>query len=72
MFPILEKIQPDLILLDIEMPGMSGYEVIEILKNEKNTADIPVIFVTAHIDPESEVKGLSMGAIDYITKPFSF
>ena len=71
LFQLLEKFSPDLILLDIEMPEMSGYETIEILKKDKKTADIPVIFLSANIDPESEVKGLSLGAIDYITKPFS-
>jgi len=71
LFQFLEKVRPDLILLDIEMPEMDGYEVIEILKNSESNADIPVIFLTATVDPESEVKGMSMGAIDYITKPFS-
>ena len=60
LFQILEKVKPDLILLDIEMPDMSGYDVIKDLKKNDNTADIPVIFLTAKIDPESEVKGLSL------------
>ena len=71
LFLLLEKLTPDMILLDVEMPEMDGYEVIKILKSEENTTDIPVIFLTSHIDPVSEVKGLSLGAIDYITKPFS-
>ena len=71
LFQLLEKLIPDLILLDIEMPEMDGYEVIARLKNSKIFADIPVMFLTAKIDPESEIAGLSMGAIDYITKPFS-
>jgi len=71
LFQILEKITPALILLDIEMPGMGGYEVMGILKNKEKTAHIPVIFLTAKIDPESEIKGLNLGAVDYITKPFS-
>jgi putative two-component system response regulator len=71
LFQLMEKLTPDLILLDIEMPEMNGYEIIDILKSDKKTAEIPVIFLTANIDPESEVKGLSLGAIDYITKPFS-
>jgi len=71
LFQLLEKVSPDMILLDIEMPEMSGYEVIKILKNSKKTEDIPVIFLTGRIDPESEIDGLSMGAIDYIAKPFS-
>jgi putative two-component system response regulator len=68
---ILKKVVPDLILLDIEMPVMDGYEVINKLKQEKETKDIPVMFLTSHTDPGNELDGLSMGAIDYITKPFS-
>jgi len=71
LFQVLEKIKPDLILLDIEMPEMNGYEIIKTLKQKEKTTDIPVIFLTTVIDPMSEVKGLSLGAIDYITKPFS-
>ena len=71
LFQLLEKLTPDLILLDIEMPEMNGYEVIKNLKKKEKTTDIPVIFLTTIIDPLSEVKGLSLGAIDYITKPFS-
>jgi len=68
---ILKKVTPDLILLDIEMPVMDGYEVIKKLKLENETKDIPVIFLTSHTDPGNELDGLSMGAIDYVTKPFS-
>jgi len=68
---MLEKNIPDLILLDVEMPEMSGYEVIRIIKNNKKTEHIPIIFLTAKNDTESELTGLSLGAIDYITKPFS-
>jgi len=71
MFKLLEKIRPDLILLDVEMPEMGGYEVIQQLKGSQNTSDIPVIFLTAHDDEETEIKGRLLGAIDYITKPFS-
>ena len=71
LFAVLEKVTPDLILLDIEMPEMDGYEVIQILKSSDNTSNIPVIFLTSKIDPVSEVKGLDLGAVDYITKPFS-
>jgi len=67
----LEKHLPDLILLDVNMPEMSGYEVIRRIKEKKETASIPVIFLTAKNDPESELEGLSLGAIDYIIKPFS-
>jgi len=66
-----EEYQPDIILLDIIMPGMDGYEVIKILKNNDKTKDIPVIFITGLGDDESEEKGFLMGASDYIAKPFS-
>jgi putative two-component system response regulator len=71
LFEILVKVTPDLILLDIEMPEMNGYEAIKKLKAEQKTCDIPVIFLTAKNDPGSELEGLSLGAIDYIFKPFS-
>ena len=61
--------QPDLILLDITMPGLSGYEVCQTLKTEPATRDIPIIFLTAMTTPEDETKGLEMGAADFITKP---
>ena len=67
----LEKHIPDLILLDVEMPEMNGYETIKLLKSNPETAHIPVIFLTAKSDGESELEGLSLGAIDYIVKPFS-
>lgn len=60
---------PDLILLDIMMPGMDGYEVCRRLKSDSKTQDIPVIFVTSMNEVEDETKGLELGAIDYITKP---
>ena len=71
LIKILDKTTPDLILLDVEMPEMSGYDVIRVLKGNPATAGIPVIFLTARNDGESELEGLSLGAIDYITKPFS-
>lgn len=61
--------QPDLILLDIMMPGMNGYEVCRELKNIKSTAHIPIIFVTAMSDMENECQGFEAGGVDYITKP---
>jgi len=67
----LQKVKPDLILLDVEMPEMSGYDVIKKLKANPETAEIPIIFLTAKTDPENELMGLSLGAVDYITKPFS-
>ena len=63
--------KPDLILLDIMMPGMSGYEVCQALKADAATRDIPVIFVTAMSEVADEQLGLSLGAVDYITKPIS-
>lgn len=63
--------KPDLILLDIMMPEMDGYEVIRRLQANSNTYKIPVMFVTAVTDTESELKGLKLGAVDYITKPFN-
>ena len=63
--------RPDLILLDIMMPGMDGYEVCERLKIDPHTADIPVIFLTAKVQVEDEEFGLHLGAVDYITKPIS-
>lgn len=62
---------PDLILLDVMMPGMSGYEVCQLLKAESRTRKIPVIFVTAMNQVEDETKGFALGAVDYITKPVS-
>ncbi len=62
---------PDMILLDVMMPNMDGYEVCSKLKSNEKTAAIPVIFITALQDHQSEQKGLEKGAVDYITKPFS-
>lgn len=61
--------QPDLILLDVMMPGISGWEVCEQLKSSPGTRDIPVIFLTASSAPEDETKGFDLGAIDFIAKP---
>lgn len=61
--------QPDLILLDIMMPEMDGYEVCRRLKSAPAISGIPVIFVTGMNDPEDEIKGLSLGAVDYFIKP---
>lgn len=62
---------PDLIMLDVMMPEMDGYEVCRRLKEQDNTKNIPVIFLTARTDPEDEKIGLELGAVDYITKPIS-
>jgi len=63
--------KPDLVLLDVMMPGTDGYEVCELLKAEEETRDIPVMFLTAKADVEDKIKGFELGAVDYITKPFN-
>jgi diguanylate cyclase (GGDEF)-like protein len=63
---------PELILLDVQMPGIDGFETCTRLKAHPNTQDIPVIFITASADVDHKVKGLSVGAVDYITKPFQY
>ena len=70
-FELLENILPDLVLLDIEMPEMNGYEAIKKMKADPRFADIPVIFLTAKNDESSELEGFDLGAVDYISKPFS-
>lgn len=62
---------PDLILLDVQMPGIDGYEICRRLKDDLNTSSIPIIFVTARSATSDEEYGLNLGAVDYITKPFS-
>ncbi len=71
MFDILYKIPIDLILLDVDMPQMDGYEAIRRLKKWWNFVNIPVIFLTALGDEPSELKGFDLGAVDYVSKPFS-
>ncbi len=61
---------PDLILLDIRMPGMDGYEVCKQLKSEEKTSGIPVIFISALNELDDKIKAFSLGGVDYITKPF--
>ena len=70
LFPFLEINTPDLILLDIEMPGMDGFEVFKCLKDNPKTASIPVIFLTASDSVELEERGFEMGAADYMHKPY--
>jgi len=70
MFELLEHVHPDLILLDVIMPEMDGYEAIKKLKSNAQYSEIPVIFLTSVNDSQSEIKGLELGAIDYIRKPF--
>jgi putative two-component system response regulator len=71
MFSLLENNIPEIILLDIDMPEMNGYEAIKILKSKPETKNIPVIFLTAKTESDDELEGLSLGAIDYIIKPFN-
>lgn len=66
----LKKAKPDLILLDVRMPGMDGYETLEHIKSNVETSNIPVVFLTVDDKRESEIKGLKMGAMDFILKPF--
>ncbi len=63
--------QPDLILLDVIMPGLDGYEVCKQLKADPKTSEIPVIFLTMKTDVDDEVRGFNLGGVDYITKPMS-
>ena len=71
MFSALKKFKPDLILLDVEMPEMNGFEAIKKLKSSEEYAEIPVIFLTGWSDVTSEAYGIELGAVDFITKPFS-
>ncbi|MCL2101714.1 MAG: response regulator [Fibromonadales bacterium] len=71
MFSLLEKITPDLILLDIEMPEMDGFATLKKLREDELTAQIPVIFLTAFSDEARESHALELGAVDFIAKPFS-
>ena len=66
----VKKMVPDVILLDVMMPGMSGFEVCERLKAAPETRDVPVIFLTARTEPEDVVKGFESGGVDYVAKPF--
>ena len=71
MFTLIEKITPDLILLDIEMPELDGFAALQRLKGDPKTKDIPIIFLTAYSDESRETRGLELGAVDFIAKPFS-
>jgi diguanylate cyclase (GGDEF)-like protein len=68
---LAESIHPDLILLDVEMPGMDGYATCRLLKGDPNLFNIPVVFLTSCSTTDEKVHGLNLGAVDYITKPFS-
>ncbi|MDM8559727.1 response regulator [Candidatus Parabeggiatoa sp. HSG14] len=67
---IANNVQPDLILLDVLMPQMNGFEACKLLKSNKRTCDIPIIFITALNDIANKIKGFEVGAADYLTKPF--
>ena len=71
LFEILDNVTVDLILMDVEMPEMNGYEAVKKLKADTRFADIPVIFLTSKNDESSELQGLDLGAADYVFKPFS-
>jgi putative two-component system response regulator len=71
MFALIQRIRPDLVLLDIEMPGINGWEALDYLKGSASQLDIPVIFLTGVLDAEAEAKGFELGVVDFITKPFS-
>ena len=66
----VEAVRPDLILLDVMMPEMDGFETCTHLKSSQETEDIPVIFLTARTETKDIVKGFELGAVDYVTKPF--
>jgi len=70
LFELLEHVKPDLIMLDVAMPEMNGYDAIKKLKSDERFKDIPVIFLSAKDDESSEMEGLELGAVDYIHKPF--
>ncbi len=67
---ILESETPDLIMLDIMMPDMDGFEICKKIKENPKSKDIPIIFLTAKTQKEDVIKGFEMGAVDYVTKPF--
>ncbi|BAP55663.1 response regulator receiver protein [Thioploca ingrica] len=70
-FKVLQEKKPQLILLDIMMPEIDGFEVCQRLKADDNTKDIPIIFLTAYADKETIIQGFQLGAVDYVTKPFN-
>jgi len=71
LFELLDRMYPDLILLDINMPEVDGYETLKKLKSDPDFAEIPVIFLTSKSDKKSIIKGMNLGAIDYVAKPFT-
>ena len=71
MFELLSHVKPDIILLDVEMPEMDGYEALQILKSHDDHKEIPVMFLSARDDAGSAEHGCSLGAVDFLQKPFS-
>ena len=69
MFDLLKHVKPDLILLDVEMPGMNGYEAAKILKNDEAYREIPLIFLSGRTEAEFITEGLKLGALEFIQKP---
>jgi two-component system cell cycle response regulator len=67
---LCRMLRPDIVLLDVEMPGLDGYTVLRILREDAELSDIPVVFLTAHAETEDVVRGLQLGAHDYLRKPF--
>ena len=67
---MMERIRPHLLLLDIAMPEMDGYELCQIMKGRPETRDIPIIFISAFDKPDDVIRGFELGGEDYITKPF--
>ena len=63
--------RPDVILLDVMMPGMDGWQVLEALLGEEKTQDIPIVFLTARAELRDQARGLELGGVDYVTKPFN-
>ena len=70
MFGLMENVVPDLVLMDVDMPDMNGFEAVGRMKKHETFKDIPFIFLSGRVDPASEIFGLNMGALDYIHKPF--
>jgi putative two-component system response regulator len=70
MYKLLEKIKPEMILLDVNMPDTDGYETIRLLKEDPCYAAIPVVFLSGSYDPKNVVKGMKLGAVDFVRKPF--
>ena len=71
LFSLLEKVTPGVILLDIKMPDVDGYETLKMLKADERYSEIPVIFLTANSNRSSVIKGVALGAADYVLKPFA-